>query len=312
MQYKRLVSPKIGILTLLLTILLIGQSNTISISASIAVSNDAYADSIINEASDGELEENALGPPDGKFAIVGVVDYEETYITLDMGNDEDIVDGSGMDFTVITQGGRYIIFVGGPNQPLKRLGDGRNNQSFDLASVNLFNAQYVKIQFSSGDDVEIDAIEAINYITGDNETDPPRISGPENTEIFENSSITLNWKTFDASPENYSILFNNDLVDSEPWDGSDITYEFLWMTSGEVQVSLILNDQFGNQAEDTVTIIINPIHTTTSLSITTTTSIPVSTSTTPTTAELSYPFQLIILGAIFALTMNRFNRRKRR
>jgi len=266
----------------------------------------------MKEASFGELEENALGPPDGQFALVGLFGYAAGYLTLDMGQGEDIVNGDGMDFKVVTQGGRYIVFVGDPDQPLKKLGEGRGNQSFDLASVNFFNARYVKIQFLSGADVEIDAVVAINYVTADTDMESPMVSGPDDFEIQEGTSITLNWRTFDATPKNYSILFNEELLDSGSWDGSDITYEFLWSTSGEVHIMLILYDSFGNYVEDSVVIKVLPAPATTSTATSTpsTTSTPVSTSTTPTTAEMNYSVLVLLMGTILALVWRIYILRK--
>ncbi len=313
MQYRRLLSRKIAILTLVLAILPLTLNPIITEAESISV-NDAYANSFINNESYlYKYGENALGPSDGEFAII-TIDYDEGYLTVDMGEGEDIVDGSGMDFTVVAQGGRYIVSVSNPGQPMKRLGNGNGNQSYDLASLNLFNARYVKIQFLSGVDVEIDAIVAINFITGDSENENPRIYGPEDFEVRENTSITLTWRTFDVTPKNYSILFNNKLIDSGPWDGSDIFYEFIWSTSSEIQITLILFDGFGNRAEDSVIIEIRPNPSTTpttTRSTTPTTSTSVSTASPPSTAEMNYVGLVLLLGITLALAWRSLIQQKR-
>ncbi|MFQ5822236.1 MAG: hypothetical protein ACE5I5_19835, partial [Candidatus Heimdallarchaeota archaeon] len=120
------------------------------------------------------------------------------------------------------------------------------------------------------------------------------------------TSIKLTWKTFDATPENYSILINDELANSGLWDGSDITYEFScyefsWPPIGEIQVTIILYDAFGNHAEDSVTIEIRPLSTTTP-----STSTPISTTTTtPITVEMNYLVLALLLGIALALVWRR-------
>jgi len=191
---NRQANRYLGVWILFVTVILLTPTTVVSEIGfgNITINSDAYADAVMGKASNlYEYGENALGPPDGLYAIVGLVGYEEAYLTLDMGEGEDIVDRSGMDFTVVAQGGRYVVSVGDPDQPLKRLGDGSGNKSFDLASVNFINARYVQIQFLSGADIEIDAIEAINYITGDIETENPRIAGPKDFWIWENQTSII-------------------------------------------------------------------------------------------------------------------------
>ncbi|MFQ6126983.1 MAG: hypothetical protein ACE5R6_20600 [Candidatus Heimdallarchaeota archaeon] len=301
----------VWILFVTINILLLASNTVVSEVKNITINSDAYADSVIRDASKSyTLGEYALGPPDGQFALISI-NYEEGYLTLDMGEGEDIVDGNGNDFIVVAQGGRYITWVSyGPGELFKKFSVGNGNQSFDLASVNLFNARYVQIQWSSGDDIELDAIVAINYITGEIDIENPRIAGLENFWIWENqTSTTLTWQTFDATPHNYSILINGELTDSGPWDGSDITYEFSWPNIGEVQVTLLLYDTYGNHAEDSVTIEIRPLPTpTTTPSFYT----PESTTITPTTVEMNYLVLALLLGIALVLIWRRllFQRRK--
>ncbi len=298
---KRLANRNLWVWILFVIIVLLTPTSATAVSKvkNITVNGDAYANAVMSKSSRlYEFGENAIGPPDGQFAIVSLVGYEEAYLTLDMGEGEDIVNRSGMDFKVVAQGGRYIVSVGDPDQPLKRLGDGSGNKSFDLASVNLFNARYIQIQWISGDDVELDAIVAINYITGDIDTENPRIAGLKDFWIWENlTSIKLTWKTFDATPENYSILINDELANSGLWDGSDITYEFSWSTIGEIQVTIILYDAFGNHAEDTVAIEIRPLSTIIT--------------TTPTTIEMNYLVLALLLGIALALVWRRLIQQRR-
>ena len=132
---------------------------------------DAYADSVITEASmwytDGEF---ALGPPDIKYAHL-YFGYGNGHVTLDMGADEEIIDGRGADFTVHARGGEYAVFVSNNlsapllvgNQmsaPLILLGEGIGNTQFDLANSDLPQVRYIQIVYLIGDEVEIDAVVA--------------------------------------------------------------------------------------------------------------------------------------------------------
>ena len=135
---------------------------------------DAYADSVITGASMWYWdEEYALGPPDGKFARL-FLGYGNGHVTLDMGIDEEILDGNGVDFIVYARGGEYAVFVGNNlsapmpvrNQvlaPLTLLGNGVGNTSFDVARVNLTQARYIQIVYLAGEEVELDAVEAVHF-----------------------------------------------------------------------------------------------------------------------------------------------------
>jgi len=135
---------------------------------------DAYADSVITGASmwywDGE---HALGPLDAKFTRL-YFGYGNGHVTLDMGLDEEILDGNGIDFTVFARGGEYAVFVGNNmsalifvrNQvsaPLTLLGNGIGNTSFDLANADMNRARYIQIVYLAGEEVELDALEAVYF-----------------------------------------------------------------------------------------------------------------------------------------------------
>ncbi|MFX0092559.1 MAG: hypothetical protein ACFFBD_12415 [Candidatus Hodarchaeota archaeon] len=76
--------------------------------------------------------------------------------------------------------------------------------------------------------------------------------------------MTLTWNASDATPLNYSILVNDSLVASGPWNGSDIQFVFSWSTIGMIQVTLYLFDIFGNYAFNTVIIQIRSLDSITS------------------------------------------------
>ncbi|MFX1537620.1 MAG: aryl-sulfate sulfotransferase, partial [Promethearchaeota archaeon] len=124
---------------------------------------DAYANELIAGQSvfyrDGSL---ALGAPDGEYATI-YEDYSNGYLTLDLGAGEEVVDGDGADFTVWATGGNYRIWVGSNfTLPLIQAGTGQGEQSFILPD-EIDEARYIRIEYFSGANVLLDAVEAIYY-----------------------------------------------------------------------------------------------------------------------------------------------------
>lgn len=117
---------------------------------------DPYADSVDDDHTNilGSNNRNstareARGIPDGRTVSLGVGGE----IVLDMGNGEDIFDGPGNDLTVYEgipdESGNsegYLVFVSNSNKgPWEYLGSGFGISEFDLSSVSLTQAEYVKI-----------------------------------------------------------------------------------------------------------------------------------------------------------------------
>ena len=125
--------------------------------------NDSYANELVEELSYSYTNgSGALGAPDGFYCQV-FSDYSNGIITLDMGNNEQILNGVDDDFNVIAGQGLYRIKVGNNlSQPFIIIGTAEGNQSFDLASIGLEETRYIQIEYISGLYVEIDAIDA-NY-----------------------------------------------------------------------------------------------------------------------------------------------------
>lgn len=133
---------------------------------------DAYGNSIIPEVSMWYYNgENALGPPDGMYARL-YADYGNGHVTLDMGVNEEIINGKGNDVMVYAQGGEYIVFVGNNlsaqafigtslSAPLILLGTGLGNTSFNLGSIDLDQVRYIQIVSLTDEEVELDAVMAI-------------------------------------------------------------------------------------------------------------------------------------------------------
>lgn len=218
---------------------------------------DAYANWFIEEQSYWYLYgENALGAPDEEFAII-YIDYANGYLILDMGLNQEILNGTGPDFTVITGGGEYIVRVGNNfTSPFTILGTGSGNESYDLSAVGFTSARYVWIECISEENVKLDAIEALNYNQPDYETDPPQITGPEDFWVWsDQNTVQLSWEVSDLNPWNYSILIGDTRVEQSSWDESLITYKLsLTDKNDTVEITLMLEDIFGNRAEDTVII----------------------------------------------------------
>jgi hypothetical protein len=224
---------------------------------------DEYANSIVTRHSlwyvDGE---KALAAPDGDFASI-FSGYGNGYLTLDMGENEEIINLDGPDLKINAQGGNYSVQAGSSlERPLILLGQGQGNQSFDLNVGDLNSSRYIRVECSSEEIIQLDAIVALhfNLCTTDNTT--PQIIGPEDFWIWENQSqINLTWKVYDDTPWNYSLSVNKELREFGPWFGSDINFTFSWNSLGDISVSLMLYDVFDNKAEETVTIEIKTVTT---------------------------------------------------
>jgi hypothetical protein len=220
----------------------------------VADAGDPYVDEYLPDRSQGYLSgENTIGAPDGQYATL-YTDYEDGYISLDMGENEEIVNGPGADFTVEAQGGSYRVFVTNSLETMFELvGTGNNQTDFDLDSSSLEEARYVRIQYLSGDDVELDAIVAINYNTPPADTTPPTLTfdgGSHNLVLGANT--TLVWNASDDTPWSYEIYVNSNLALTEFWDGSQIQYLFEPTAVGQWNVTIVAHDAFGNFATDTV------------------------------------------------------------
>ncbi len=233
---------------------------------------DAYANSFVVEFTDfATFPENSLAAPDNKYSTI-FEDYTYGYITLDMGKNEEIINGNGVDFEIIAQGGKYTTQVGNNlSQPFTLLGQGQGNQTYDLDTVDIPVARYIQIQCNSEFLIFLDAIVAINSNKIEDDQDPPQIIGPGNLQINPNQpTISLTWQVSDLTPWNYSISVNFQTIESNPWNGSDISFTLnVPPTNRSIHVKLIVYDVFDNRAKDIVIIEIRDGITTTSTKTTT-------------------------------------------
>ncbi|MFX0107765.1 MAG: aryl-sulfate sulfotransferase [Candidatus Hodarchaeota archaeon] len=217
---------------------------------------DSYVDEVVTSRSMYYTNgESTIGAPDGIFASI-FLDYFNGYMTLDMGEQEEIIDEEGMDFTVYSRGGTYSVSVINDldDSPIL-LATVTGNQSFDLSLANLAQARYVRIDFFSGDTVEIDAIEAIHHNFPEMDRNPPQINAIDDFWIWENqTSILLRWSATDKTPWRYSIEINGEVNIFGIWNGCDIVYTFQPSSLGVWNSTLLLQDAFGNKAADVVLI----------------------------------------------------------
>ncbi|MFX0091119.1 MAG: aryl-sulfate sulfotransferase [Candidatus Hodarchaeota archaeon] len=264
---------------------------------------DPYANAVVVEASLWYFApENALGIPDGNYSLI-FLDYGNGHLTMDMGENEEIIDGEGVDFTVIVQEGNYTVYVSNETTAFTYLGRGSSNTSFDLASIGFTKARYVRIEYYSGVRVELDAIVASNYNLLE-DTDPPQISDLADFWIWENQTqVTLTWNVSDATPWNYSLWVDGVEIVGSSWDGSAVSHTFdLTNKTGQVQITLVLYDYFDNRAEDTISIVMRPLL---PLSIITSIYSPSATIT-----STSYSLFALLCGITLLMIRNKYRNRK--
>jgi hypothetical protein len=215
---------------------------------------DAYANAVITSRSAWYSNgDNALGPPDNENATI-YVDYGYGYLTLDMGQGEDIIDGSGNDFSVIATGSYRVGVAATLESAFVNFDYVNDTHDFDLDTVGLDSARYVRIELYLGTIVSLDAIVAINYnVPSDNEA--PTITPIDDITLQVGQyNTTLQWTAGDEFPQNYTILINGQVELSDEWDGSNIQYTAVFEAAGEYNVTLLLFDSFGHHASDSVMI----------------------------------------------------------
>ncbi|MHA1221713.1 MAG: aryl-sulfate sulfotransferase, partial [Candidatus Heimdallarchaeaceae archaeon] len=221
---------------------------------------DAYANEVITELSSYYTDgKQALGAADNKFAKI-YYDYTNGQLTLDMGEDEEILNKDSNDFIVYSNNGSYSVWLSNDlTKGFNLLGYGEGNQSFDLSDIGFSKARYVKIEYRSGIFVTLDSIEAI-YFNIPVDKEPPIIQGPDDFWIWENQTeVEFEWETYDKSPNNFTISINGTIFESGSWNGSNIKFNYHITSVGVLEINLILYDVFQNSSNDTVILMILPI-----------------------------------------------------
>jgi hypothetical protein len=216
---------------------------------------DAYVDSIVTTRSEWYFnEENVIGAPDNEFASI-IEDYGPGYLTLDMGENEEILDEAGIDFEIVSSGGNYSVLISQDlNRAFIRLGVFSGSSSFDL-SLTEFNAiRYIRLETYSSEMVFIDAVVALNYDEQGSDSDSPVITQLSDIEIWTTQTpYEIEWDVYDMTPWNYSIYINDILKYQGPWNGNAVVYPFM-QAPGNWEVRLDVFDLFGNKASSTANV----------------------------------------------------------
>ncbi|MHA1942970.1 MAG: aryl-sulfate sulfotransferase [Candidatus Thorarchaeota archaeon] len=245
--------PGLTILTLVLSLGELSTFDTIAVNI-IRDIGDPYADALVlNRCQWFLYGMNALGAPNGAYAQI-YVDYENGFVTLDMGENEEIIDGPGSDFTIFARGDEYRVLVSESfDLPAQSLGTFTGTTNLDISSTGFEHVRYVKIELFLGDLIEIDAIEALHYNEPPDDSDPPVIDPLEDILMYMiDRTVVLNWSAFDATPWNYEVYVNSSLVESDWWYGSAVSYIFTPEYVGVWNVTIVLYDAFWNLAVDQV------------------------------------------------------------
>ncbi|MGY5876600.1 MAG: hypothetical protein RTU30_12700 [Candidatus Thorarchaeota archaeon] len=243
--------------TIALGLILLFQTGITSV---VAQGPYAYADSVVHSQSSFYANgENALGAPDGQYASI-FLDYSSGYMTLNMSENEVIIDGTSIDFRVIADGGTYQLSATPDlDTSFTTMGIHTGNYSVDLSDYGLTWARYIRVEHYENATILLDAIEVVNYDTPP-DTSPPEITPLDDvTRVGSGLDIPLSWTATDSYPLNYTIIVNGSVVDSGAWDGSDVSYTLRTTGSGLTNVTLVLCDQSGNMAVDTVLVSISSL-----------------------------------------------------
>ncbi len=221
------------------------------------ITGDAYAnEALVAYSAWYANEENALGLPDNQNATI-YLDYGYGYLTLDMGYEEDILDETGVDFTVIAGGDSYRVGVStSASSSFSYFPMVNGSQSFDLANVSETIARYVRIELMTGSAVYVDGIVAFHYNTP-SDADAPEVS-PVDDVVLEIgiNNVTLTWNVSDEYPTDYRIYVNGTLESSGSWQDLDaITYTATDLNIGAIyNITIQVFDGFLHETVDEVLI----------------------------------------------------------
>ncbi len=228
-------------------------SDTLSVEV-IQDPGDAYADSIVTSRSTWYSNgDNAIGEPDGVTASI-FMDYGPGYMTLDMGLNEEIVNGVGDDLIIYSNGGNYSLSILQTltSNPIS-IGVFSGNHSIDLDSFEVSLVRYVRLEYYNGDWVELDAIEALHHNNPSSDLINPQISDEHNLVLDPGlRSVVLEWTGSDENPLIYQVLHNGTIMKYGAWTGGAVEYTFRPKDIGIWNVTMVFFDAFGNSAYDSV------------------------------------------------------------
>ncbi len=105
---------------------------------------------------------------------------------------------------------------------------------------------------------------AIDHHPAVYESVPPTVSHPADIQYEEGTTgHTLQWTPSDDHPSSYVIYRNGTQVAAASWNGSPISISVDGLSAGVYNYTLVVSDIFGNQATDTVFVIVTAQTTTT-------------------------------------------------
>ncbi|RLC74023.1 MAG: hypothetical protein DRI61_17360, partial [Chloroflexi bacterium] len=85
---------------------------------------------------------------------------------------------------------------------------------------------------------------------------PPDVDSPSDLTILDNETGYITWSPFDLHPDYYQLFRNGSLLLSDVWNGSSITVEVSSFGPGFFNLTLVVFDEIGNMATDTVNVTI--------------------------------------------------------
>jgi hypothetical protein len=90
------------------------------------------------------------------------------------------------------------------------------------------------------------------------DTTPPDLNEPFDFEITEGETAEIEWTAEELYPSQYQVYVNGSLEESESWNQEDLTITLQDLEVGTYNVTIRCVDESGNEATDTVWVIVNP------------------------------------------------------
>ncbi len=206
---------------------------------------DPYADFYINDQSLWVTSaSNALGAPDGDEATISY-GYDNGYITLDMGDGEEVRNGEGDDLMIFSSQGLYTVEVLVDNT-YQLIGTGEGNSTFDLGDIQ--SARYVRIGYRAGEDVLLDALRSLHLSSPRDVVPIISFHTHEEEDI-----ITFSWEIFGDFTWKYQIAMDGVLVQDGFADTASVNFTTS-KPSDQTTIAFKISTIFGVESEYVTTI----------------------------------------------------------
>lgn len=178
-----------------------------------------------------------------------------------------------------------------------------NNKSFDFVEKSSYHNQtettlhMARIPYNEGwQTLTVYVNDTFGVVSKKNifiyvDSTPPSISSPDDIVITQGEDTQINWTIYDLNPMNFSIFWNNILVNSGEWTSGDSIYYLLkGLSVGNYNFTILVIDVVGNRMIDEVHVTVIPSTTTSIHPLTTTIIITTSQPLTTTfTTTITYP-----------------------